>query len=54
MKILIIGTPYSGAKILLNGISKQGWKSWMNHFYKKKIGLVTSKLYESIRVCKQF
>ena len=26
MKILIIGTPYSGAKILLNGISKQGYE----------------------------
>ena len=26
MKILIIGTPYSEAKILLNGISKQGYE----------------------------
>ncbi len=35
MKILIIGTPYSGAKILLNGISKQGYEILDEPFYQE-------------------
>ena len=36
MKILIIGTPYSGGEILLNGISKQGYEIFDEPFLQEK------------------
>ena len=35
MKILVIGTPKSGAKQIINGISKQGYELFDEPFIKK-------------------
>ena len=48
MKILIIGTPYSGAKILLNGISKQGYEILDEPFLQEKNWLESHPNYMNL------